>query len=256
MRLWIISDLHLEFEWFNVPHPPPDADVCICAGDILNKGIVPSIRWIAENLPRELPVILVAGNHEFYRSVFEDSLKDARLEAARYPNIHFLEDDEVEIGEVRFLGASLWTDFGLYGDTHPAMEAARDGLNDYRMIQMRKDPFERLHPGHTARRHRDSRAFLGRELSRLPDKQTVVITHHAPSLQSVAPEYKFDILTAAFASDMDEFIVIHQPRLWVHGHVHHRVDFTIGKTRVLANPRGYPNEPSFRAFDPRLVVEI
>jgi len=256
MRLWILSDLHLEFEWFAVPSPLPDADVCICAGDILNKGVVPSLRWIAENLSKYMPTVFVPGNHEFYRSVFQGSIEAGRLEAARHPNIHFLEDEEVEIEGVRFLGASLWTDFALFGDARAAMEAAREGLNDYRMIQMQKDPIERLHPSHTARKNRDSRAFLERELVRAPGRRTVVVTHHAPSLQSVSPEYKSDILTAAFASDMDDFITVHQPLLWVHGHVHHRVDFTIGGTRVVANPRGYPNEPSFRAFDPRLVVEI
>jgi predicted phosphodiesterase len=256
MRLWILSDLHLEFEWFKVPDPVPDVDVCICAGDILNKGVVPSVRWIAENLPKDMPIILVAGNHEFYRSVFDGSIAAGRAEAARHPNIHFLEDDVVEIQGTRFLGATLWTDFELYEDARLAMEVARTSLNDYHLIFSRRVPFDRLHPSHTARKHRDSREFLDRELLRAQGKPTVVVTHHAPSLQSVAPEYKFDTLTAAFASDMDAFISRHGPRLWVHGHVHHRVDYMIGDTRVLANPRGYPKEPSFRSFDPRLVIEI
>src|ERR1700709_1553735 len=164
MRLWILSDLHLEFEGFKVPDPVPDADVCICAGDMLNKGVVPSVRWIAENLPNDMPIILVAGNHEFYRSVFDGSIAAGRDEAARHPNIHFLEDDVVEIQGTRFLGATLWTDFELYGDARLAMEMARTSLNDYRLIFSRRVPFDRLHPGHTARKHRDSREFLDREL--------------------------------------------------------------------------------------------
>lgn len=256
MRIWVLSDLHLEFEWFAVPNPVPDADVCICAGDILNKGIVPSIRWIAENLPKDMPIIFVAGNHEFYRAVFNDSIAHGRTEAAKHSNIHFLEDDFVDVQGTRFLGATLWTDFLLFGDPSTAMKNARDALNDYRMIYSGKTPFERLHPANTARKYSASLKFLKRELSARSSQRTVVVSHHAPSLRSVAEHYKSDNLTAAFASDMDAFINQHSPLLWVHGHVHHRVDYLIGSTRVLANPRGYPNEASFRAFDPRLVVEI
>ena len=45
-----------------------------------------------------------------------------------------------------------------------------------------------------------------------------------------------------------------QPALWVHGHVHDAFDYTIGRTRVLANPRGYRDEA--RDFTPDLVVEV
>lgn len=256
MRIWILSDLHMEFEWFNVPNPIPAVDVCVCAGDIKTKGVVPSIQWLAKELPPELTIVFVAGNHEFYRGAFEEAINDGRGEAAKHPNIHFLEDDAVDIAGVRFIGASLWTDFGLYGDAGAAMDVALRSLNDYRLITYRKTPFERLHPAHTAKKHAVSRAFLEAELAKGDGIPKVVVTHHAPSLDSVAERYKHDTLTAAFASDMDEFMERHAPKLWIHGHVHHRVDYTFGSTRVIANPRGYPHEACFRDFDPSLVIEI
>ena len=40
-----------------------------------------------------------------------------------------------------------------------------------------------------------------------------------------------------------------EAQLWVHGHIHYCCDYTLGKTRVLANPRGYPTEPTgFRSW--------
>ena len=50
MKLWIFSDLHLEFgSRFDVD-PPADADVAISAGDVLMKGVVPTQRWLGERL--------------------------------------------------------------------------------------------------------------------------------------------------------------------------------------------------------------
>lgn len=34
------------------------------------------------------------------------------------------------------------------------------------------------------------------------------------------------------------------PMLWVHGHTHEAFDYRIGNTRVIVNPRAYPNEVS------------
>jgi Icc-related predicted phosphoesterase len=54
---------------------------------------------------------------------------------------------------------------------------------------------------------------------------------------------------------MSRFIVESEAQLWVHGHIHYCRDYTLGKTRVLANPRGYPTE-SRQGFDPGLIVEV
>ncbi len=44
-------------------------------------------------------------------------------------------------------------------------------------------------------------------------------------------------------------------KLWVHGHIHKQSDYKIKDTRIICNPRGYPDEPNPH-FDPSLVVEI
>ena len=52
------------------------------------------------------------------------------------------------------------------------------------------------------------------------------------------------------------------PTLWIHGHIHKNQDYTIGGTRVVCNPRGYPmsfhpNAPRENPdFDPQLVIEV
>jgi len=255
MKLWVISDLHCEFGQPFVHSPPAGADVLVCVGDILTRGIVPSIEWLAANIPSSMPVVFVAGNHEYYRAAAQESIRDARLLRGSYPNIHFLEDEMVNIGGIRFVGATLWTDFRLNGgDPELAMAAAQSGMNDYKKIKFSKLPYRKFKPIHAYRKHQESRAFLKSALEIATASKTVVLSHHAPSPRSIPPEFQGDPLSACYASDLEELILEGRPTLWVHGHVHHGFDYQIGRTRVVANPRGYPGERT--GFDPQLVVEI
>ncbi|MDX0070886.1 metallophosphoesterase [Sinorhizobium meliloti] len=255
MRIWIASDLHLEFgRPFNHP-PPKDVGVMVCAGDVLTKGIGPSVEWLADHVARAIPVVFVGGNHEFYGASVLESIKEARAFTARHSNIHFLENDVVNIGDVRFVGATLWTDFRLNGgDPELAMAAAETGMNDYRKIKLSKLPYRKFKPIHAYRKHHESRAFIKSALKECAARKTVVVTHHAPSGRSIPPEFRGDPLSACYASDLEDLIIEGRPALWVHGHVHQKVDYRIAESRVVANPRGYPGEGT--AFDPQLVIEI
>jgi hypothetical protein len=55
---------------------------------------------------------------------------------------------------------------------------------------------------------------------------------------------------------MEEFILEHQPRLWIHGQTHESYDYRIGKTRVTCNPRGYASIEENKGFKPDYMVEI
>ncbi|MBB3978622.1 Icc-related predicted phosphoesterase [Rhizobium azooxidifex] len=254
MKLWIMSDLHMEFGQPFVGQPP-DADVLVCAGDLLTRGIVPSIEWLATNIPSSMPVVFTAGNHEYYGASVQESIREARLMRDRYPNIHWLENEAVDVNDIRFVGATLWTDFRLNGgEPELAMAAAQSGMNDYKKVKFSKLPYQKFKPIHAYRKHHESRAFLKSALAESSAEKTVVVTHHAPSPRSIPPAFQGDPLSACYASDLEELIVEGQPSLWVHGHVHKRVDYRVGGTRVLANPRGYPGEG--KAFDPQLVIEV
>jgi Icc-related predicted phosphoesterase len=63
-------------------------------------------------------------------------------------------------------------------------------------------------------------------------------------------------LNPAFASGLEDVIEKYQPDLWIHGHTHVPCDYELCGTRVVCNPRGYPNEISSDGFAPDLVVEI
>ena len=254
MKIWVISDLHLEFGVSFDHEPPNDADVVVCAGDVLTKGIVPSIEWLTEKFARKIPVVFVAGNHEFYGASVQESIRAAEM-AGGYPDLHFLENDVVEIGDVLFVGGTLWSDFRLF-DRNPevAMAHAKAGMNDYKRIKFSKEPFRKFQPIHAYRSHQETKAYLTSELRKRAGRRAVVVSHHAPSGQSISPDFKADPLAGCYASDLESLIIETQPALWIHGHVHRRNDYVIGDTRVVSNPRGYPGERS--GFDPDFTIDV
>ena len=255
MRVWVMSDLHLEFAIYELPRPLPEADVCVLAGDISRKGPVAAVRWAASNFDGAMPVILVAGNHDYYGSSMVEALAEAKQLAASIPFIHLLENRVIELGSTLFFGCTLWTDFALHGAAAADMLLAWSSMSDYKRINYRKRPFQRLSPSQTLRLHQESKSFIetmGRGLA--GGRKMVIVTHHAPSACSVPRKYSDDPASPAYASRMDDLIERVRPSLWIHGHIHERLDYRIGTTRVVCNPRGYPDEDT--SFDERMVLDI
>ncbi len=241
MKAVVFSDLHLAF---SIPDPivlPYGTDVVIVAGDV-SAPVGRSMAWLHKHIP-DVPVVYVAGNHDHYGQIYEQSMEKGRAAHASCPNVHFLEDDQVVIDGVRFLGATMWTDFELYGDLRRATEIAQWSMNDYRQIfdldvEGQLDPWT---PERTRVLHHESRRWLREALAVPFDGPTVIVTHHSPHPLSVAEEFRGDELTPAFASNFDSEIKQFQPELWVHGHTHNSFDYVVPetRTRVVCNPRGY-----------------
>lgn len=242
MRLQIASDMHWEFQWHKTRNTGDTGlttvsgvDVLILAGDIGVGG------EMAPHLFKDwpTPILYVAGNHEYYGGDITKvnvALRDHCVNA----NINLLECDSVVIDGVRFLGTTLWTDYLLYGSKKQAtaMYEARESLNDHRKIRVNGKRFEPVDAMHRFAR---SKAWLREQLAIPFDGKTVVITHHAPHWNSVHEKYRTDgsLLSAAFVSDLSE--LMGPAALWIHGHGHDSFDYEVNGTRVISNPRGYPN---------------
>jgi predicted phosphohydrolase len=248
MRIHILSDLHLEFAPFQMNEV--DAEVVVLAGDIHTGRN--GIKWILEAIP-DRPVIYVLGNHEFYGQKIPKLISEIK-DVAQGTNVHVLENEGVKIGNVSFLGATLWTDFRLNGDVVLAEVAAQTGMTDFRRIRVTPS-YRRFRPSDSRRFHAQSVDWLIQETANRKGQKVVVVTHHAPSPQAIPPMYLKDPLNPAFASNLEHFMAGCGAALWVHGHIHHHADFIIGNTRVIANPRGYPTEPH-TGFDPSIVIEV
>jgi predicted phosphodiesterase len=262
MRIWILSDLHLESSTWRPPTSMKGrGDVVVLAGDVHGR-LSRSVEWAAlERLPggafEGMEVILVPGNHEFY--FFDiDAEALAGRRAAKETGIHLLDCGEAVIDGVRFLGCSLWTDYALYGDAPAAMNAAARGINDHRLITRQG---KRFAPADALDRHVSEKIWLAGALARKHDGPTVVVTHHCVSRRSVHPKWGKVPISAAFSSNLDGLVEGSGAALWVHGHTHDSFDYMLGGTRVICNPKGYGPSyatgiPENTAFDPRLVIEI
>ncbi len=270
MKAWIVSDIHAT----NVAYSQldqlevPEADLCICAGDM--SGIVElSMEYLKRFISPHMPIVCVLGNHDYYSSTIDQSLKSAKRDAGR--NITVLENETLVANGVRIIGATLWTDFevehGRDSGELPvperkalAIRKCEKFMTDFRVI-FRSDWCEDGMPGLlTAKeliaRHVASRDFIARELSIPFDGKTVVLSHHAPSARSLHPAFLGDPTNGAFASDLTGIIHNGKPDYWIHGHVHHFLDYQEGGTRVLCNPRGYRQERRLTGFIPGLVIDI
>lgn len=250
MKILILSDLHLELSSFTPTKV--DVDVVVLPGDI-HKGNL-GIYWARETWP-DKPIVYVAGNHEFYRQDRIKALENLRS-AADEMNVHFLDNDDVIINGVRFLGCTLWTDFDLFGvEWHKeCMSLAKDRLSDFSVIEENGFKFT---PEDSLRLNNQSRDWLSRKLiGESFDGNTVVVTHHCPSWQSVAPKYQHDILSACFASRLED--LIGHSSLWIHGHTHESFDYELKGTRVICNPRGYVirNRLENPSFDVTKIVNL
>ena len=273
MNAWIISDIHsvpMEAYW-NQPLLVPEADICICAGDI--SGLIDrSIDFLNSVIAPRMPVVATLGNHDYYGRSIEWALDFARKHTSG-TNIHILENDTFEINGLRVIGATLWTDYEIpFGVPEPDEElplgARRDlafhvctlQLTDYTEIYRsdarRDNEIGFVTIGELISRHIRSRAYIKRQLAKPFDGKTMVLSHHAPSPHSIHPNFLGSPSNAAFASDLTAIIKRWKPDYWVHGHVHHFLDYLEDETRIICNARGYFHERGVNGFRPGFVIEI
>lgn len=260
LRMHVFSDVHLEFG--NFRPKPTGANVIVAAGDT-GPGLA-GADWLMRTFA-PTPVIYVIGNHEPYNRVLEHFENDLKRKCAG-TNVMFCKHPgrRIDIGNVRFLGTTLWTDFNLYGDPQTAMKLAMAEMTDYSVIRVaslaRRYSGVPLRPAHILDRHREALAWLDGELARPWPGKTVLVTHHSPTASTV--EYPGDVLNTCYASRLEALLDGGQPDkpavdLAIHGHVHMREDIVVGRTRVVVNARGYAR-PGLMVpeFEPQLILEI
>ena len=264
MKISLADDLHLEFDPTFRLYNTENTDVLILAGDIcvidhLNRG---------DNSPYTLnkmeytdffrtcsrewdKVFVVAGNHEYYYGYIDTYPTFYKEYLSQFENITFLNNTSEDYDGVRFVGGTLWTNMDNYNPITEMM--IEQYMNDFRIINWQKN-YRRF-------RATDAERLFEETLIRFNDlidlnTKTVVITHHAPSGLSIHPKYSGDKFNGGYKSDLEDWIRV-RPNisLWCHGHVHNPVDYMIDNTRVICNPKGYPNEQG-TDFDFKRVYEI
>jgi len=86
-------------------------------------------------------------------------------------------------------------------------------------------------------------------------ERTIVVSHHLPTSRSSPAEFAGSPNDHFFVCPLDDDILALRPRLWLHGHTHEPCDHVLEATRIVCNPRGYPDEIRTRPpFEPLELV--
>ncbi|MBB6262215.1 putative phosphodiesterase [Paenochrobactrum gallinarii] len=260
MKFWVFSDIHIEINSrVSFPSNPPEVDAILIAGDLnYASEIQESAKFVIDHY--NLPVIFVAGNHEFYQ---QTSMPHATHEmemaelASRSEDwkqrFYFLNRKTIVLGDTRIIGATLWTDFELatenWEDAIWRLNKT-NAINDFHAIQYDKNQIFR--PNDMLQLFQADQTYIKEQLMVPFDGTTVVMTHHLPHPFCVAPEFKDDEHSYLFACSEKAFEqLLHSetaPHLWVHGHTHTAMDVTVENTRIVCNPHGYDHENGINGF--------
>lgn len=261
MKIRIMSDLHMEFEFYPIPKCDDDSDtILVIAGDIAVADKPYTYKQLLPDLSDRFHTVLyVFGNHEYYRG----SLITARskiqqvIDDEELHNVIIMENDIYRRGDVSFIGATLWTD---YDNNNPMTMLHAEGImNDYKVIRTGNAKAPYLMKARALDMYQmflTSKEYIFSKIDEEKNagQRVCVITHHGPSFQSIASVDAGDPSNGAYVSNLDNDILNSEPDVWIHGHTHFHHDYYIGDTRVICNPKGYPGEQSRSRFEPEFYV--
>jgi len=253
MKLRIISDIHNEFRNEPVQLPIMENEkeqILIIAGDFSPLKHMKNYKNVFDEYTERFKAVLfILGNHEYYgfkidpvrvSKVFEDlSLKD---------NFHLLTrfSPSIKIENLRFVGATLWTDFGR----KPYIEyVVQEKMADFKKITWVEkrygvQSYSKFKAKNWFGEFIKDFEYIKSEINNNINDEIVVITHHGPSFLSADSRYLHEMdLQHGYLSNLDDYIkTLKNVPIWIHGHIHEKKDYQIGNTRIVVNPFAYPGE--------------
>jgi predicted phosphodiesterase len=248
LRVQILSDLHTEFKPFRV-EIAAEADVLVVAGDFGVADSLEGLRVLACSTDR--PVVFLTGNHDYYHGIISEVNRSLEQIERDVPSFHFLNDKCTTIGDVKFIGTTLWSDFDLAVAPQEFACSVKEAINDFRCIR-RSESLE-FSPDDCRKSNDNARSFLQKSLGASFNGKKVVVTHFLPSPKSIHPMYSDSPLNPYFCCNCEN-LMSSRVALWIHGHTHISMDYYHEGTHVIANPRGYYGEN--KNFKGKLVLEI
>lgn len=262
-KIRVLSDLHLEFSngEFQIPTSVDEkTTILVLAGDIgIAHKKTTYFDFLLNVSSRFNQVIYVLGNHESYRGKFTKTAPLLQETCKDMDNVHILEKESIVFDDVAFVCATMWSDFD--DGNKLSMYHAEHMMNDFGIIRIgpKGEPWRRkFKPQDAYVDFMEATEFIFPEITKNKElgHKVVVVTHHAPSHESAAPQYKGLPTAGAYASDLQDEIIETKPDLFIHGHMHNSSDYMIGDTRIICNPRGYTGYELNIDFDPLLTIEI
>lgn len=250
MKYYYCSDLHLDnyfnktrFDKYYYPYSLTAnikeyaKSTLIIAGDFAVKNLM----WRYIDLLKEIcskfkSVIYVEGNHENYKWDMSRNYDYSNIAE----NFHLLDNSFLETKDSILYGGTMWADLSDISSLDEFN--MKSMINDFNMIYSNNNDLFSIQDCTTKYNAFVENLYEAQLYADDKNKKLIVISHFAPSMKSVTPEYENSPLNPYFCNNLDSLIENSNIKGWVHGHVHSKHDYMIGNTRVLCNPRGYPTE--------------
>lgn len=251
MKIQFASDLHLEFkenkQWLLVNPIQPVGEVLILAGDIILFGLQDShddfFDYVSNHFEQ---TFWLPGNHEYY--YYDLAKRCGTLQEKIRENVTLVNNIAVNYKSVRFVFSTLWTHIS------PTQQyAIQHGMSDFMVIEFNGRPFT---PAHYNEQHLACKNFLEAEF-KAQSKNTIVVTHHVPTLLNYPKQYLGSVLNEAFAVELYDLIEGSNADYWIYGHHHQPIPpFKIGSTTLICNQLGYVHHRENLSFDAAAVIEV
>lgn len=247
MKIQYASDLHLEFKENSsyLKHHPLSisGEILVLAGDIGyigddNYSKHPFWDWASDNYRQ---VIVIPGNHEFYKMFDIDKLYDGwsleiRKNVTCYYNSAISLDEDTDL-----IATTLWSQISLQ-DAYQTESI----ISDFRRIRHGNKPLDWTRFNNE---HYHCFQFLEQSVKQSIAKHIVVATHHVPSFNLISPEFKGSPLNGAFTVELESYISASPIEYWIYGHSHRNINKTIGNTQCVSNQLGYVFQNEHLSFD-------
>jgi predicted phosphodiesterase len=250
------SDLHNEWEPYDIPENTPSGDVLVLAGDILNvklfeldanSGVAVEYDFFDKVTALFKNVIMVMGNHEYYGGDLSTSVTTLKKLLSKYTNVHILDGNTLVIDNVLFIGGTLWTNFN---EENPAtLSTANRLIADYSRI---RDNGELISSSNILERHKHFVKWVT-QVDKMGYDNVILVTHHSPSFQTTEDKYKdYWTMNGLFGSNLDSMLSMFDYAIF--GHQHNPKTPVINGCTLLNNSRGYPFEETSIDFKFKRII--
>jgi predicted phosphohydrolase len=245
MKIQYCSDLHLEFtenKTFLLSNPlEPVGDILILAGDIVPFAIMEKHSDFFDYLADNFEITYwIPGNHEYYYS--DASERSNSLNEKIRSNVFLINNQSVKVNNTKLIFSTLWSHISVVNEWK-----IQKNMSDFHTITFQG---QRFTTENFNQLHRESKAFLVSALQDTEDCETIVVTHHVPTLFNYPERYSGSLINEAFVVDLFDLIEDSGINYWIFGHTHvNTPEFKVGKTNLLTNQLGYVEYNEHQFFD-------